>query len=288
MRDFFKGKAFKIIVCVLALIFGAMIYQAVSGNYASVPEAVVGTVVTPVVELSGKLSDKVAGFFNMLLTARETRQENEQLRRELSDAYGKLGDLEQYRNENLQLKEFLGVKELHEDFEMQPATVIGRDSADRFDSFIINRGNLHGVSLNDPVITSEGLVGLVSFVGPTYSTVTTLLDDGINIGIRNARTEETGVISGTDALSREGKTKLRLLPRDTSLLSGDVIETSGVGGVFPAGLLVGTVESLHAENSGVSMYAKIRPMVEVGRVSDVMVITDFFGKQSAVPDKKDS
>ena len=280
MKDFIKGKVFKVIIAVVAVLIGIMIYQAASGGFASFPEAVIGTVVTPIVKVSSGISDKVAGFFNMLLTAKDTENENKELKSELSQAYDKLSDYEKYKNENEQLKEMLGIKEENPDYEMEAATVIGRDSASAFGKFTVNKGSLNSVELNDPVITDEGLVGIITHVGPTYSVVTTILDPDINVGIYNSRTQETGVVSGSAELSDKGKTKLRLLPRDTSLLSGDIIETSGIGGMFPSGILLGTVDLIGAENSGVSMYAEIRPLVDVTEVTNVVIITDFSEKQA--------
>ena len=275
MKDFFKGKAFKAICCLLALIIGMMIYQAASGNYASFPEAVVGTVVSPIVKVSSAISDKVAGFFNSILSADDTQKENEQLKKELSEAYKDLSELEKYKNENEQLKKFLEIKEQNPDYKLESAMVIGRDSSSQFGSFTVDKGSMAGIKVNSPVITDEGLVGIVSHVGPTYSVVTTILDPKINVGAYNSRTQSTGVVGGDASLFSDGKTKLRLLPRDTALLSGDVIETSGIGGMFPAGILIGTVDSIKAENSGVSMYAEISPIVDVQKVSNVMIITDF-------------
>lgn len=275
MKDFFKGKIFKVILCVFALIFGAMIYQAASGNYASLPEAIVGTVVTPIVRVSASISDNVAGFFNMLISAKDIEKENESLKNELAEAYDKLSDYEQYKNENEQLKDFLEIKREHPDYKMQSALVIGRDSLSNFGSFTVNKGSISKIEVNDPVITSQGLVGIVSHVGPTYSIVKTVLDPEINIGVYNSRTQETGVVSGAAELSSDGKTKLRLLPRDTKLLSGDIIETSGIGGLFPQGLLIGTIDVIRAENSGVSMYAEIKPISDISEVSNVMILTDF-------------
>ncbi|MEE1280015.1 MAG: rod shape-determining protein MreC [Oscillospiraceae bacterium] len=275
MKEFFKGRAFRAIVCILAVIIGIMIHQAASGNYASFSEAAIGTVVTPVVKVSSAISDKVAGFFNMLLSAKDTQKENEELKKQLAEAYKGLGDLEKYKNENEQLKKFMEIKEHNPDYKMQSAMVIGRDSSSRFGSFTIDKGSLNSVSVNAPVITEAGLVGIVTHVGPTYSVVTTILDPEINVGAYNSRIQSTGVIGGTSELYESGKTKLRLLPRDTELLSGDIIETSGIGGVFPAGILIGTVDVIKAENSGVSMYAEINPIVDVMDVTDVMIITDF-------------
>jgi len=256
-------------------LIGIMVYQAASGGFASLPEAVVGTVVTPIVKISSGISDSVAGFFNSILSAKDIEKENKELKSELSEAYEKLSDYEKYKNENERLKEMLGIKEDHPDYKMEAASVIGRDSASAFGKFTVNKGSLNGIELNAPVITDDGLVGIVTHVGPTYSVVTTILDPEINIGIYNSRTRETGVVSGSVDLSDDGKTKLRLLPRDTALLRGDIIETSGIGGMFPSGILLGTVDSINAENSGVSMYAEIRPIVDVTRVSDVVIVTDF-------------
>ncbi len=290
MKDFFKGKIFKVVLCVLAVILGIMIYQAASGNYASVPEAIVGTVVSPVVRFSSAVSDKVAGFFNMLLNAQSTSKENEELRKELAEAYDKLSDFETYKNENAELKKFLEIKEKHPDYKMESAQVIGRDSSNAFAEFTLNKGSINGIEVNDPVITSEGLVGIVSHVGPTYSIVTTILDPEINIGVYNSRTQETGVVSGDAAISSKGKTKLRLLPRNTALLSGDIIETSGIGGIFPEGILLGTIEVIKAENSGVSMYAEIKPVAPIEEVSNVMILTDFSVKvvEPVVPETEEN
>lgn len=275
MKDFFKGRVFKALLCVFAVIVGIMIYQAASGAYASLPEAIVGTVVTPIVKFSSSISNGVGGFFNSLLNASDTQKENEKLKGELADAYDKLSDLETYKQENEQLKEFLEIKEQNADYKMMSAQVIGRDSASHFGKFTVNKGSANGIEPNMPVITAQGLVGIVSHVGPTYCTVTTILDPEINVGVYNTRTQETGVASGDAALSNSGKTKLRLLPRDTALLSGDIIQTSGIGGLFPEGLLIGTIENIKAENSGVSMYAEIKPVVDVFEVTNVMILTDF-------------
>ena len=275
LKDFLKGKLFKVIACVLALLVGIMIYQAATGGFSSIPEALVGTFVTPIVKASSAVSDNVAGFFNSLVHAKDIEKENKELRSELAQAYKDLSDYEKAKKENEQLKKVLGIKEQNPDYEMEAATVIGRDSAAAFGKFTVNKGSLNKIELNSPVITEDGLVGIITEVGPTYSVVTTILDPEINVGIFNSRTQETGVVGGSAELYNKGRTKLKLLPRDTALLSGDIIETSGIGGLFPSGILIGTVKTMGAENSGVSMYAEIEPVVDVMSVSDVVIVTEF-------------
>ncbi|MBQ5816085.1 MAG: rod shape-determining protein MreC, partial [Oscillospiraceae bacterium] len=100
MKDFIKGKVFKVIACVLALLVGIMIYQAASGGFASFPEALVGTFVTPVVKASSAISDNVAGFFNSIVHAKDIQNENKELRSELAEAYKNLSDYEKAKKEN--------------------------------------------------------------------------------------------------------------------------------------------------------------------------------------------
>lgn len=288
MKDFLKGKVFKVIACVLALLVGIMIYQAASGGFASFPEALVGTFVTPVVKASSAISDNVAGFFNSIVHAKDIQNENKELRSELAEAYKNLSDYEKAKKENEQLKKVLGIKEQNPDYEMEAATVIGRDSAAAFGKFTINKGSLNKIEVNSPVITEDGLVGIITEVGPTYSVVTTILDPDINVGIFNSRTQETGVVGGSAELYSKGRTKLKLLPRDTALVSGDIIETSGIGGLFPSGVLIGTVKTMGAENSGVSMYAEIEPIVDVMSVSDVVIVTDFSQYVPETPETEES
>lgn len=275
MKDFFRGKAFRVVAVIVAFLIGILIYQAASGSFASLPEAIVGTVVTPIVKVSTAISENVGGFFNNLISAKDIEKENKELKAELSEAYEKLSEFEKYKNENKQLKEMLKIREEHPDYEMESAAVIGRDSLSAFGKFTISKGGGSDIKVGYPVITNEGFVGIITHVGPTYSVVTTVLDPEINVGIYNSRTRETGVVGGSADLSSKGKTKLKLLPRDTALLSGDIIETSGIGGVFPAGILVGTIESINPENSGVSMYAAIVPVVDVTKVSDVVIVKSF-------------
>ena len=271
MKDFLKGKVFQVIACVLALLVGIMIYQAASGGFASFPEALVGTFVTPVVKASSAISDNVAGFFNSIVHAKDIQNENKELRSELAEAYKNLSDYEKAKKENEQLKK-----------------VLGRDSAAAFGKFTINKGSLNKIEVNSPVITEDGLVGIITEVGPTYSVVTTILDPDINVGIFNSRTQETGVVGGSAELYSKGRTKLKLLPRDTALVSGDIIETSGIGGLFPSGVLIGTVKTMGAENSGVSMYAEIEPIVDVMSVSDVVIVTDFSQYVPETPETEES
>ena len=278
MREFFKSLRFKIILAVVAVILGGMLYAASTGGLATIPEQLLSYVVYPIQRAAASVSDGISEFLSVFLAARANYEENIALKERIAEYRKMLVDYEDTKTENERLKEITGLKELNEDFEFQPAGVIARDPDDRFGSFTIDIGTLHGISVRDPVVTGAGLIGYVSKVGPTYAQVTTILSPDCNVGAMEIRTKDTGNITGTVEYAAEGLTKFELLPRETEVQEGDIVVTAGTSGLFPQNLVVGTVEEVALEQSGITRYAVIRPVTEISEVKNVFVLTDFLGK----------
>ncbi len=281
MREFFKSLRFKIILAVVAVILGGMLYAATTGGLATLPEQILSYVVYPVQRAAAAVSDSITGFFSVFVDAQENYEENQRLKEENAELRRQLVDYEDTKTENERLKEITGLKELNPDIEFQPAGVIARDPDDRFGAFTIDIGYLHGISVRDPVVTGEGLVGYISKVGPTYAVVTTILSPDCNVGAMEISTKDTGNITGTVELAAEGCTKLELLPRDTLVEEGGTVVTAGTSGLFPKNLVIGTVEKVELETSGITSYAVIRPVSEINEIKNVFVLTDFLGKGSS-------
>ncbi len=278
MREFFKSLRFKIILAVVAVILGGMLYAASTGGLATIPEQLLSYVVYPIQRAAASVSDGISEFLSVFLDARANYEENIALKEQIAEYRKMLVDYEDTKTENERLKEITGLKELNEDFEFQPAGVIARDPDDRFGSFTIDIGTLHGISVRDPVVTGAGLIGYISKVGPTYAQVTTILSPDCNVGAMEIRTKDTGNITGTVEYAAEGLTKFELLPRETEVQEGDIVVTAGTSGLFPQNLVVGTVEEVALEQSGITRYAVIRPVTEISEVKNVFVLTDFLGK----------
>lgn len=278
MREFFKSLRFKIILAVVAVILGGMLYAASTGGLATIPEQILSYVVYPIQRAAAAVSDGISEFLSVFLDARANYEENIALKEQIAEYRKMLVDYEDTKTENERLKEITGLKELNEDFEFQPAGVIARDPDDRFGSFTIDIGTLHGISVRDPVVTGAGLIGYISKVGPTYAQVTTILSPDCNVGAMEIRTKDTGNITGTVEYAAEGLTKFELLPRETEVQEGDIVVTAGTSGLFPQNLVVGTVEEVALEQSGITRYAVIRPVTEISEVKNVFVLTDFLGK----------
>ena len=97
------------------------------------------------------------------------------------------------------------------------ASVIGRDPSDQFYSFTIDKGTLDGVSYQDPVITADGLVGIVSEVGPVFAKVTTILDVRLNVACQDVRTQDVATVSGDIELAQNGQCRMSLIPRESGI-----------------------------------------------------------------------
>ena len=283
MSEFFKSIKFKILLGIV-IVFGAFLLRALwTGGFSPMLAQLVGAVTTPFQKGAAYITEQVDGFFDNFADARALEAENEALRLKIAELNEQLVEFETYRQENQQLRQAVGLQEEHPDFELINASVIGRDYNDRFGSFTIDKGSYHGVQPRDPVVSAEGLVGIVSEVGLTQCTVATIMDVAVKVGAVDNRTRETGIVSGRVELAEQGLCRFSYLDRESGISAGDLVITSGsdTEGMFPKGLVIGTIVEVAPETSGLSLYATIRPAADASTVRDVFVITDFLGQGEA-------
>lgn len=229
----------------------------------SVSTQVTGSV-TEFVDLDALSRDELKEMVNSL------SQENATLREQLVD-------YENTQKENEQLKVQLDITEDAPENTLRAATVIGRDPNDAFYGFSIDQGTLAGISVGDPVITQQGLVGVVTQAYATTSKVTTLLSEDVNVSAVVPSRGESGVISSDITSASAGLLRLSYLSNDTQVQEGDIVTTSGVGGTYPADVIIGQVQSVQKSENDISNYAVIKPYEDLTSVQDVFVVIDFPG-----------
>lgn len=277
MRFFFRSRQFKIILIILAaLLCIAVLGRWVGGN-ASPQGSILETVIAPFQKVATAISDYVIDIKTRLNDSGKLIEENEKLKSKNAELVGQIVDYEEIKDQNEFYKDFLEIKDKNPDYKFQSAKLISTDPTDPYCGFNINKGILDGIAVKDPVITSEGLIGYISEVGASYSKVTTLISTDINIGAIDIRSSDAGVVSGSVETAKEGFAKLYNLPRSASVAVGDYITTSG-GGVFPTGLVIGMVEDIKYDAVSTSLYAVIKPAVDLEKIKNVMVITSFSGQ----------
>ena len=185
-------------------------------------------------------------------------------------------DAEAALEENKLLKEHLGLRPSQREFEEELVSITAWSSSNWESAFTISKGSSLGVEAGDCVVDEYwNLVGVVSQVGENWATVSTLIDSDLELGGMLARTGSAAILEGDFSLMGEGKLKLSFLPENSELMAGDLVTTSGRGGVYPPGLVVGHVEEVHTEASGMTQYAVIIPQTELEELKQVFVIKSF-------------
>lgn len=273
----------------LALSSGMMIYTFTKGGYVFSGQAVLDTILNPVEKLANNISSFFGDGFERFTNADTYYDENKELKSQVSQYKQMEADYNETKKELEELKAFMGIKEKHSDYVLSdPCKIIGYTTNDPYSSFKIDRGSNKddGIELYDPVVTSEGLVGLVTEIAPNYSIVTTIMSSEISVSAVVSKTNDTGVIEGSLALQKEGLTQMMHIDKNAKRVkSGDLVVTSSTSGIFPSGYLIGTVKKVGNSESGLTKYATIEPSVDFSKLTTVMVIRDFDGKGEGETDE---
>ncbi len=279
MKEFFGSIKFKILICIAALLLGLMTYIAVSGGFQTIPEKLLNGITSPFVSASNSISDWANGVIDTLVNADSYKEENEILNEQLTEMYQKTKDYEDLKEENALLREMLGLKEENESFVFsEPCDVVARNANDMYGGFTINRGSSDGLSLNDPIVTSVGLVGRVTEIAPNYAKVSTLLSPQVNVGVYTMRSKATGVLENDLKNAENGMCLMSNILKDADIRVGDMIATSGNSGLFPENVMVGRVTEVYDDPNGLSKHALIEPLVDCFDVTTVFAVVEFDGK----------
>lgn len=281
MRFFFRSRQFKILIAVVSVTLALSLVAVIIGGLLSPQSGLLAAITSPF----EKLSTDVSAFFEetgkRLQSNEKAILENNALKQEIAELKEQLAEYDEAKRENEFYKDFLGLKGDNPEFQFADANIIARDADDPFGGFVINKGSLNGVSAYDPVITHEGLMGFVTEVGLTTCKVTTILSSNLQAGALDSRTGDSGAITGTVQLAKDGLCQMNNLVRTGKVAVGDYIVTSGEG-IFPAGLLIGEITAINNDAYTNSLYASVKPFADISNARSVMIITYFPGQGSEV------
>ena len=206
----------------------------------------------------------------------ELAAENEALRQRVAELERDAIAGQDAQRENERMRDLLGLAEQRPELQYRDAAVVRRSSSNWSSNFTIDRGTLGDVEAGDCVIDQYGyLLGVVTEASPNSSLVTTILDPTLELGGRVARTDEAAILEGDFTLMLEGLLRLSFVSENAKLVTGDQVTTSGLGGVYPPGLVVGSVKTLYVEEDGISRYAQVEPAGDVTGTRYVYVIVDY-------------
>ena len=212
----------------------------------------------------------IGGFFMHFGDIEKAQGEIKSLTEKLAKAEEEAREIQNFRQENEDLRALLSLESTLKG-ETVAANVIAKDFSNWYSSFTIDKGAKDGVQDKKAVRTTSGLVGYISEVGTNWAKVTTILNDNTNVSGVVTRTNEAVMCQGEFGLQKDGRCRLNYISSDANIVPGDVIQTSGLGGIYPKGISIGIVGDISATKQSVSQTAILVPSVDFEKVSIVLV-----------------
>lgn len=268
---YFKSRSLIVIIITLVLIvcIGLTINPLSNVNWIGNLISVPFTSVEKLFSYAGQKVEEGVGLFN---DVEKLRSENNELKETIDKLNSERTEYLRLKSENEDLKNVLKLRDQLADFEFVGANVIARDAGNLFNIFLTDKGSTNGISYNMPVITSKGLVGKVSSAQPFSSKIISIIEDGSAVSAIVSKSRDYVVVKGDLKLAKDGLCKLEYIPSDLDLAQGDVIETSGIGGIYPKGIIIGTVKEVRTGESDLDKYAIVEPAVDLKRLSQVVIL----------------
>ncbi len=228
------------------------------------------SLLSPFIHTSAAIERTAAAAMAPQINPTEVKRENDDLRVQIERLRISQQKHSQITEENATLRQLIEFRQ-SAPFKMTAAKVIRRSSSTWWNSLIIDKGSLDGIGTDSPVITSVGLVGKTSTLAPHMTQVILLTDEMCRVSAKVEGTLEQGILTGERAaLEVRPELHLRFLSRNANINAGASVYSSGEGGVFPAGLLLGRVKRF--ENREISGEATIEPAVDFSTLDYVFVI----------------
>lgn len=202
------------------------------------------------------------------------REENAVLKSQVDDLTIQINGLTQDKYELAQLRQLMALDERYSEYPTIGARVIGKDTGNWYSTFLIDKGTNDGISLDMNVMAGSGLVGIVTSVGPNWSTVRSIIDDDSNISASVLNTSDNMIVSGELELYSEGYINFTdLRDEENVVVQGDQVVTSQISNKYLPGILIGYISEINPDSNNLTKSGLIKPVVDFEHLDVVLVIT---------------
>jgi len=265
-----SARTFALLFAALAL--GSLLSLGLRGRGSPITSAA-GLILSPLQGISASFLRSFQGVGWYFKSSAVLQEELAQRDAEIVSLRERMVDYHKALKENEFLNEFLEIKRENEDYKFAKATIIATDPAGHYTTYTLNRGSFSGIKINDPVLINKYLVGVVTKVELTSSTVETILNPNTKVSVYDTASGAMGVTDNTVPWAKEGLLVVPQLERSTFINAGDLLATSGLGGIYPKDLIVGTVREILDEP--VSVTAVVAPAADFRNLTDVIILIDW-------------
>ena len=260
-----KSGILGIILTILILV--VIVIFSNNENNSSIFENVASKIVMPIQNGLTYLKNKVSGNDTFFTGMEQLKKENETLKNKNKELEKSIKEIENIKTENETLKEYLGLTQKYSTYKTIPGDVINKDISNYSRTITLNIGTNDGVKKDMTVIAEEGLVGCVISVTDTTAKVRTITDPASSM---LSTTKDSIVCKGT--LENTSTLNAMYIPTEASLIQGDTVQTSGLGGIYPKGLQIGTIKKIVETENLTDRYAIVETAVDFNKLNSVLVI----------------
>ena len=285
MKKYLRKYGIRVGIILAAVVLLISLSAAARGGKISFVQNARGVLSAPLQKVLSSAANWFDSIYGYLYQYDSLVAENESLRSQLADAQQSARDGIEASEENVRLRELLNLRDKHTDYVLESSKVVLWSSSNWSSSFTISKGAGSGIEYGDPVITEYGaLVGQITELGETWATVSTLIDVDMRVGGTIVTTGSSGMVVGEYcsgmvvgeySLMKQKQAKLTFLADGAQIFVGDEVLTSGSGGAFPAGLVIGTVTNVQTEAGGQIEYGIVEPQANIDSLVQVFIIKDF-------------
>lgn len=269
MRKNKKTGIIGVIITIIILVLVVVISNSNNGE-ASFVEKVCSAMVTPIQNGLTHIKNGISGNSGFFADIDALKDENAKLKETNSELEKQVRELEIIKAENETLKEYTSLKDKYTEFTTIPGYVINKDSSNYSKNIIINIGSDDGIEKDMPVISDKGLVGHVLSVTNNTAKVETIVDSSSTVSSMITTSKDPIVVKGS--LDSNKELKATYISTDVNLVQGDSVETSGLGGIYPKGILIGTIKQVVNTKNLVDRYAVVETAVDFNKLETVLVI----------------
>ena len=276
MKDYLKKNGIKVAIIVVAAALFIGLGSFARNGRISLGQNVTGMVSSPLKKVMSSAVNMFDTVYGYLYKYDSLLAENESLRAQLADAQKSAREGIEASEENVRLRELLNLRDKYTSFDLESTKVVLWSSSNWSSSFTISKGSSSGIELGDAVITEYGaLVGQITELGTTWATVSTIIDVDMSVGGFIGDSGTSGMVIGDYALMKNGNAKVTYLADGAQIFNGDEVLTSGSGGAFPQGLVIGKVIAVQTEAGGQIEYGIVEPQCDLDSLVQVFVVKDF-------------
>lgn len=253
---------------IAVIIFLPLVFSITSPRFAENLRIFSYSLVKPILQITQVVSHSIREGYYRFRDYSQAYEENKKLKKELADTRKEFVDQKEIVQENERLRKLLGFKEAVPS-KVVPARVIARDISYWARWLVLDKGTADGVYPGMTLVSDQGLIGRVVSAGRHIARGILIIDGESRVSIVVQTTRDTGLLEGKG----DGPLSIKLLSMESKLKVGDAVITSGLGGTYPKGIPVGTIDSISNDSDELHKNAVLKPFADFSKLEEVLCLS---------------